>query len=172
MSRRVHNRHNYRLSSWIILSDKITAVTLEEMISPHTHSFCSDIAVMHLMKSKIMSISSLTLLCILWWNEGCLSTIREFENTKVMCHDNKAWFKIRKCCQKCPDLVSLLSTGLLTQRPLCLTDPVHPTHLTSLPWGISYPSPQGLDARASRCPCVSEHMSVTWPDSPSLSVKS
>lgn len=62
MSRRVHNRHNYRLSSWIILSDKITAVTLEEMISPHTHSFCSDIAVMHLMKSKIMSISSLTLM--------------------------------------------------------------------------------------------------------------
>lgn len=69
---------------------------------------------------------------------------------------------------KYSDLFSLLSTGLLTyclglwtQQSLCLIDPVQPTPLTSLPWGISYPSPQGFDASTSRCLCVSEHKSAT-----------
>lgn len=72
----------------------------------------------------------------------------------------------------------IFSIGLLTycmdicpqQQQLCLTDLVQPTRLTSLPWGISYLSPQGLNASTSRCLCVSEHKSATWSAFPSFTV--
>lgn len=71
----------------------------------------------------------------------------------------------------------ILSIGLLTycmgicpQQQLCLTDLVQPTCLTSLPWGISYLSPQCLNASTSRCLCVSEHKSATWSAFPSFTV--